>query len=237
MRFGIVVFPGSNCDHDTYHVVKHVLGQDAEFLWHGERDLRKSDCVILPGGFAHGDYLRCGALARFSPIMQEVAAFAKKGGPVLGICNGFQVLTEAGTLDGALLRNASLRFICKQVHIRVEKTDTPFTGLMKPGQVLKIPIAHMVGNYYADAETLKKLEGDGRIIFRYCSPKGEVDPDWNPNGSMGSIAGICNRARNVVALMPHPERASEPEVGSEDGLDVFKSVISTFEEVIAGGHS
>ena len=228
MKFGIVIFPGSNCDHDAYHVVKHVLGEEAVFLWHGDRDLRGSDCVILPGGFAYGDYLRCGALAKFSPVMQEVADFSAKGGPVIGICNGFQILLESGLLDGAMLRNASLRYVCKHVYVRVETDHTPFTSLIEPGRVLKIPIGHMEGNYYAPAEDVRVLEDERRIVFRYTSPTGEVDPAWNPNGAMAGIAGVCNKARNVVGMMPHPERASEAALGCEDGKLIFTSVVRAF---------
>lgn len=226
MKFGIVVFPGSNCDHDAYHVTKHVIGQEAHFLWHGDTDLAGSDCIILPGGFSYGDYLRCGALAKFSPVMREVAAFAARGGPVLGICNGFQVLLETGLLEGAMLRNASLRFVCKHVHLRVEETNTPFTRLIARGRVLRMPVAHMEGNYYADEETLKRIEAEGRVVFRYSTPDGQIDAASNPNGAARNIAGICNGARNVVGLMPHPERASEAALGSDDGRAMFDSVVA-----------
>jgi phosphoribosylformylglycinamidine synthase len=219
------VFPGSNCDHDAYHATKHVLGQDAEFLWHKDTDLKASDVLILPGGFSYGDYLRTGAIARFSPIMREVQAFAARGGPVLGVCNGFQVLLEAGLIPGAMLRNRSVKFVCAHVHIRVEQTDTPFTSLCAPGQVLKIPIAHGEGNYYADPEGVNELERNRQVIFRYVSPAGEVTKEANPNGSLRNIAGICNRARNVVGLMPHPERACESPLGSADGKIVLDSVV------------
>jgi phosphoribosylformylglycinamidine synthase len=225
MNFAIVVFPGSNCDHDAYHAVKHVLGQEAHFVWHKDASLGDADVVILPGGFAHGDYLRTGAIARFSPVMTAVQAFADRGGPVIGICNGFQVLLEAGLLPGAMLRNTDM-YRCEYVHVRVEQTDTPFTGLCAPGQVLKIPIAHGEGNYYADAETLDELERNRQVIFRYATPAGEITPAANPNGSARNIAGICNRERNVVGLMPHPERACEFALGSADGKIVLESVVN-----------
>lgn len=226
MKFGVVVFPGSNCDHDTYHAVKHVLGQPAEFLWHKDADLKGADCVVLPGGFAHGDYLRAGAIARFSPIMREVAAFAAGGGPVLGICNGFQVLLEAGLLPGAMVRNRGLKFRCEHVHVRVERTDTPFTTRCRPGGILRLPIAHGEGNYVAAADVLDTLEAQRRVVFRYTTVDGRVADEANPNGSMNAIAGICNAARNVVGLMPHPERACEPALGSADGLVLFESVVT-----------
>jgi phosphoribosylformylglycinamidine synthase len=225
MTFAIVVFPGSNCDHDAYHAVQDVLGQKAEFVWHKETDLKGADVVILPGGFAHGDYLRTGAIARFSPVMAAVRAFATAGNPVIGICNGFQVLLEAGLLPGAMLRN-DRKYRCEYVHARVEQTDTPFTSLCAPGQVLKIPIAHGEGNYYADPQTLERLERNRQVIFRYVTPQGEVTTEANPNGSLANIAGICNDARNVVGLMPHPERACEPALGSDDGKIVLESVVS-----------
>jgi phosphoribosylformylglycinamidine synthase I len=225
MKFAIVVFPGSNCDHDAYHATKHVLGQDAEFVWHKATDLNGADVVILPGGFAHGDYLRTGAIARFSPVMEPVKAFAETGNPVIGICNGFQVLLEAGLLPGAMLRNTE-KYKCEYVHARVEQTDTPFTNLCAKGQVLKIPIAHGEGNYYADPETIAGLEANRQVIFRYVSAKGDVDAQSNPNGSLNNIAGICNPARNVVGLMPHPERACESALGSADGKIVLDSVVS-----------
>jgi phosphoribosylformylglycinamidine synthase I len=226
MNFAIVVFPGSNCDHDAYHAVKHVLGQEAHFVWHKDTSLGTADVVILPGGFAHGDYLRTGAIARFSPVMTAVQAFADGGGPVIGICNGFQVLLEAGLLPGAMLRNRTLKYRCEHVHVRVEQTDTPFTGLCMPGQVLKIPIAHGEGNYYADDATLDELERNRQVVFRYTTPSGEVTAAANPNGSARNIAGICNRQRNVVGLMPHPERACELALGSGDGKVVLESVVN-----------
>jgi phosphoribosylformylglycinamidine synthase len=225
MNFAIVVFPGSNCDHDAYHAVKHVLGQEAHFVWHKDTSLGAADVVILPGGFAHGDYLRTGAIARFSPVMTAVQAFADSGGPVIGICNGFQVLLEAGLLPGAMLRNTDM-YRCEYVHARVEQTDTPFTGLCAPGQVLKIPIAHGEGNYYADDATLDELERNRQVVFRYTTPSGEVTAAANPNGSARNIAGICNRQRNVVGLMPHPERACELALGSGDGKVVLESVVN-----------
>ena len=225
MNFAIVVFPGSNCDHDAYHAVKHVLGQEAHFVWHKGTSLGAADVVILPGGFAHGDYLRTGAIARFSPVMTAVQAFADSGGPVIGICNGFQVLLEAGLLPGAMLRNTDM-YRCEYVHARVEQTDTPFTGLCAPGQVLKIPIAHGEGNYYADDATLDELERNRQVVFRYTTPSGEVTAAANPNGSARNIAGICNRQRNVVGLMPHPERACELALGSGDGKVVLESVVN-----------
>ncbi len=227
MRFAVVVFPGSNCDHDAYYAAKHVLGQEAEFVWHKETSLKGADVVILPGGFSHGDYLRTGAIARFSPVMESVTAFAAAGGPVLGICNGFQVLLEAGLLPGAMLRNADLKFHCEHVNIRVEAIDTPFTQLCRPGQVLRIPIAHGDGNYFAAPDLLRALEEQQRVIFRYVTAGGEVLPAANPNGSARNIAGICSEQRNVVGLMPHPERACERALGSADGLVVFESVVAS----------
>lgn len=225
MKFAVVVFPGSNCDHDAYHAAKHVLGQQAEFVWHKETSLAGADVVILPGGFAHGDYLRTGAIARFSPIMSEVKKFASAGGPVLGVCNGFQVLLEAGMLDGAMLRNRSLRFQCEHVFVRVEQTDTPFTIGCRRGQILGIPIAHGEGNYYAEPEVVARLEKNRQVVFRYTTAQGQVDNAANPNGSVNNIAGLCNETRNVVGLMPHPERACELAVGSADGLVLFESVL------------
>ena len=226
MKFAIVVFPGSNCDHDAYHAVKHVLKQDAEFVWHKETSLKGADVAILPGGFSHGDYLRTGAIARFSPVMNAVMDFARKGGPVLGICNGFQILLEAGMLPGAMLRNRDLKFHCEHVHIRVEQTGTPFTMNASTGQVLTIPIAHGEGNYFADPEVLQRLEASGRVVFRYCDARGLITDEANPNGAANNIAGICSESRNVVGLMPHPERACESVLGSADGLVMFESVVS-----------
>jgi phosphoribosylformylglycinamidine synthase subunit PurQ / glutaminase len=227
MTFAVVVFPGSNCDHDAYHAAKHVLGQDAAFVWHKEPSLGGADVVVLPGGFSHGDYLRTGAIARFSPVMAAVKAFAESGGPVLGICNGFQILCETGLLPGALLRNRDLKFRCEQVHVRVERIDTPFTGRASEGQVLTLPIAHGEGNYFAEPAVLDELEASGRVVFRYCDAAGAVTEAANPNGSARHIAGICNAGRNVVGLMPHPERACEPVLGSADGLLLFESVVAS----------
>jgi phosphoribosylformylglycinamidine synthase I len=227
MRFAVVVFPGSNCDHDAYYAVKHVLGAEATFVWHKETDLGGADVVILPGGFSHGDYLRTGAIARFSPVMAAVGAFAASGGPVIGICNGFQILLEAGMLPGAMLRNRGLKFRCEHVHLRVERTDTPFTALCAEGQVLEVPIAHGDGNYYAPPEVLAALEAEGRVVFRYAESDGRITDAANPNGSLHNIAGICNAARNVVGLMPHPERACEAALGSADGLVVLQSVVAS----------
>jgi phosphoribosylformylglycinamidine synthase subunit PurQ / glutaminase len=227
MKFAVVVFPGSNCDHDAYHAAQDVLGQDAEYIWHNDANLKGADVVILPGGFAHGDYLRCGAMARFSPVMREVQAFAARGGPVLGICNGFQVLLEAGLLPGAMLRNRSLKFQCEHVHIRVEQLDTPFTTACRRGQVLRIPIAHGEGNYFAEPDLVATLEANRQIVFRYTNAAGEVRDEANPNGSVAAIAGLCNEARNVVGLMPHPERACESVLGSADGLLIFESVVQS----------
>jgi phosphoribosylformylglycinamidine synthase I len=226
MKFSVIVFPGSNCDHDAYHAAKHVLGQGAEFVWHKETSLKGADVVILPGGFSHGDYLRTGAIARFSPIMSSVADFARRGGPLLGICNGFQVLLEAGLLPGAMLRNRDLKFHCEHVWVRTERTDTPFTLRASAGQVLRIPIAHGEGNYFAEPDVIQSLESSGRIVFRYCDATGRVTDAANPNGSLNNIAGICNERRNVVGLMPHPERACETALGSADGRVMFESVIS-----------
>jgi phosphoribosylformylglycinamidine synthase I len=231
MKFAVIVFPGSNCDHDAYHAARHVLGQQAEFVWHKEADLKGADIVILPGGFSHGDYLRTGAIARFSPVMKSVAEFARRGGPVLGICNGFQILLEAGMLPGAMLRNRDLKFHCEHVTIRVEQTDTPFTSRAGSGQVLRVPIAHGEGNYYAAPEILRELESSRRVVFRYCNADGQVSDASNPNGSANHIAGICNESRNVVGLMPHPERACESVLGSSDGLIMFESVVSSLSAV------
>ncbi len=225
MKFAVVVFPGSNCDHDAYHAAKHVLGQDAAFVWHKDTSLAGADVVILPGGFAHGDYLRTGAIARFSPVMASVKAFAESGGPVLGVCNGFQILLEAGLLPGAMLRNRGLKFICEHVGVKVEQTDTPFTAACTKGQVLRIPINHGEGNYFAGDDVLDALERDRRVIFRYVNAAGEAAADCNPNGAARNIAGICSERRNVVGMMPHPERACEPALGSGDGLVLFESVV------------
>ncbi len=228
MRFSVIVFPGSNCDHDAYHAATAVLGQSAELIWHKDTDLKGADVVVLPGGFAHGDYLRTGAMARFSPIMREVKAFADRGGPVIGICNGFQVLLEAGLLPGAMLRNRGLKYRCEHVHVRVEQTDTPFTSGARVGQVLRIPIGHGEGNYYAPPEALERLEANRQVILRYTTADGALDDGANPNGSVNAIAGICNETRNVVGMMPHPERACEPALGSTDGLVILQSVVAAF---------
>jgi phosphoribosylformylglycinamidine synthase len=230
MKFGVVVFPGSNCDHDAYHATKHVLGQDAEFLWHKDADLKGSDVLILPGGFSYGDYLRTGAIARFSPIMRDVQEFAARGGPVLGICNGFQILLEAGLLPGAMLRNRGVKFVCAHVNLRVEQTDTPFSCAARKGQVLRIPIAHGEGNYFATPDVLAKLEASRQVIFRYTTPQGEVTDGANPNGSANNIGGLCNDARNVVGLMPHPERACESTLGSADGLVILESAVQSIKQ-------
>ena len=231
MKFGVVVFPGSNCDHDAFYAVENALGQQASFLWHQSTDLEGSDVVILPGGFSYGDYLRTGAIARFAPIMASVRDFAERGGLVIGICNGFQILCESGLLKGALLRNANLKFQCRPVHIRVENVDTPFTNALRPGQVLKIPIAHAEGNYFADEEIIEQLMERRQIVFRYCRPDGTLADDSNPNGSLHYIAGITNRAGNVMGMMPHPERACDVLLGSIDGRYVFQSLINA----VAGG--
>lgn len=230
MKFGVVQFPGSNCDDDAYHAIGSIIGKPVDFIWHQSEQVSGFDAIILPGGFAFGDYLRTGAIARFSPVMRAVEKFARSGGLVLGICNGFQILLEAGLLPGAMLRNQQLRFLCRQVHIRVENTNTPFTCQAHEGQVLEVPIAHMEGNYFCDASTLAELERNQQVIFRYVHPDGtaagENDFDANPNGALAGIAGICNRERNVLGLMPHPERAVELPLGSADGLVIFRSIVA-----------
>jgi phosphoribosylformylglycinamidine synthase len=225
MKFGVLVFPGSNCDHDTYNVIAAVARQPVTFLWHDSENLEGADAILVPGGFAYGDYLRTGAIARFSPVMQAVKRFAAGGGLVLGICNGFQILTEAGLLPGALMRNAGLKYICKQVWLRTETADSPFTNLLSKGEVLKVPIGHMEGNYFCEPEELKRLEAEDRIAFRYSTAEGETTPEANPNGSLGNIAGILNEGRNVLGMMPHPDRSSERLLGSEDGWKVFASMV------------
>jgi phosphoribosylformylglycinamidine synthase len=226
MKFGIVTFPGSNCDYDAYHAVVDALGEEAVYLWHKDHDLRGSDVIILPGGFSYGDYLRVGAIARFSPIMREVVAHAERGAPVMGFCNGFQIMCEAGLLPGALLRNASLRFVCELVRLRVENADTQFTNRYARGQLITIPIAHGDGRYTADADTLARIEDEGRVVFRYVGGPGDADEWWSPNGSMNAIAGIVNATGNVLGMMPHPERAVDDLLGSSDGLGVFESILS-----------
>jgi phosphoribosylformylglycinamidine synthase len=233
MKFAVVVFPGSNSDRDAWYAAGPVLGEQAELVWHKDTDLGGADAVILPGGFAHGDYLRTGAVARFSPIMAAVSRFAERGGPVLGICNGFQVLLEAGLLPGAMVRNRGIKFVSRHVFVRVEQTDTPFTLACHASQVLSLPIAHGEGNYYADPATIAALEARRQVIFRYTTRAGEVTDSSNPNGSLNNIAGICNAARNVVGLMPHPERACEAALGSADGRVVLQSVVKAFAERVA----
>jgi phosphoribosylformylglycinamidine synthase subunit PurQ / glutaminase len=226
MRFGIVTFPGSNCDYDAYHAVCDQLGEEAVYLWHKDTDLAGSDVVVLPGGFSYGDYLRCGAIARFSPIMQEVAAHARRGGPVLAICNGFQIACEANLLPGALMRNASLKYVCEFRHLLVDNADTLFTSGYRQGQVVRIPVAHGEGRYVADDETLDRLEGEGRVAFRYVNREGGHDELSNFNGSLRAIAGIVSEGGNVLGMMPHPERAVDPLLGSGDGLAVFESILA-----------
>ena len=225
MKFGVIVFPGSNCDYDCYWVIKHVLRKEVDFIWHKEKNIFSYDCLILPGGFSYGDYLRTGAIARFSPVMNAVERYARDGGLIIGICNGFQVLLEAGLLPGATISNKNLQFICKSVYIRVENEKTPYTNLFHRGQVLKIPIAHNEGNYYADEKTLQALNENSQIVFRYCDKKGNVSKESNPNGAREAIAGICNKEGNILGIMPHPERASEQILGSKDGRGVFESII------------
>ncbi len=234
MRFAVVVFPGTWSDHDCQYVLRDVLGQEADLVWHREADLSGYDCVVLPGGFSYGDYLRCGAIARFSPVMEAVARHARTGRPVIGICNGFQVLCEAGLLPGVLMRNQSLQFRCEDVHLRAENVESPFTRLCAPGQVLRVPISHGEGRYYADEATLDELEAGGRVAFRYCAPDGEVAPEANPNGSLRHIAGIVNAGGNVLGMMPHPERAGERLVGGSDGLLLWRSVIEAGVAALAG---
>jgi phosphoribosylformylglycinamidine synthase I len=226
MKFGIVTFPGSNCDYDAFQAVTDVLGEEATYLWHKDHDLQGSDVVILPGGFSYGDYLRAGAIARFSPIMQEVISHAKNGGPVLGICNGFQIACEAGLLPGALMRNSHLRFVSAEVRIRVENADTMFTNLYERGEILRMPVAHGDGRYVAPAGVLEELEGEGRVIFRYADASGNISADANPNGSERNIAGIVSDAGNVLGMMPHPERACSPLLGSSDGVRLLESILA-----------
>lgn len=225
MKFGVITFPGSNCDQDAYYAVRDVLKQPVEYIWHRDTDLSGFDCVILPGGFSYGDYLRTGAVAKFSPVMNAVQEFASNGGRVIGICNGFQILCEAGLLPGALISNIGLRFICKYVNLRVENDSSDFTNLCGAGRVLRIPIAHHGGNYYADPDTLKALEDNNRVLLRYCDESGSVTESANPNGSLDNIAGIINERGNVAGMMPHPERAVEAMLGSEDGVAILKSIV------------
>ena len=227
MKFGVIIFPGSNCDHDAYWTIEQVEKQPVTFLWHDSPDLKGVDAIIVPGGFAYGDYLRTGAIAKFSPVMESVRKFAGDGGLVFGICNGFQILCEAGLLPGALMRNAGLKYVCKPVYVRVETTNTPYTHELSKGEVLQIPIGHMEGNYVCDEPTLAELKDQDRIVFRYVSRAGEITDEANPNGSLENIAGICNEGRNVLGMMPHPERAAEPELGMTDGAKVFHSLVAS----------
>jgi phosphoribosylformylglycinamidine synthase subunit PurQ / glutaminase len=231
MKFGVVVFPGSNCDHDAYHVISKVIGQPVDFIWHRDTSLEGYDCVVLPGGFSYGDYLRTGAIASLSPIMRSVVEFANRGGYVLGICNGFQILCETGLLPGALMRNASLSFVCRHVNLRVEREDTAFTRDYRKGQVISVPVAHGEGNYFCDPETLARLEGEGQVVFRYADECGDVTDVACPNGSLNNIAGIVNRAGNVLGMMPHPERAAEDALRSNDGRGVFTSLAAAIAEL------
>jgi phosphoribosylformylglycinamidine synthase len=227
MKFGVLVFPGSNCDHDTYNVIGNLVHEPVTYLWHASEDLQGCDAILVPGGFAYGDYLRTGAIAKFAPVMQSVKRFAASGGLVLGICNGFQILCESGLLPGALMRNASQHYICKQLHLRTETTNSVFTDGLTPGQVLTMPVGHMEGNYFCDADTLATLKAQDRIAFRYTTPTGEITPSANPNGSLESIAGVLSEGRNVLGLMPHPDRSSESLLGSADGLELFKAMART----------
>ncbi len=232
MKFGVVVFPGSNCDHDTYHVISKIVGQPVDFIWHKQDSVEGFDAIILPGGFSYGDYLRTGAIARFSPVMQAVKNFAEQGGLVLGICNGFQILCETGLLPGVLLRNRDLKFICEHLHVKVANTNSPYSSAYKSEQVLRIPVAHGDGNYFCDAETLAELERENRILFRYCDSAGAVTEAANINGSLNNIAGICNAKGNVLGMMPHPERAAEDALGSHDGLAMFTSMTTALRELL-----
>lgn len=227
MKFGVIVFPGSNCDHDAYHVVSKHVGQPVDFIWHKQTDLSGYDAVIIPGGFSYGDYLRAGALAKFSPVMSSLKEFATQGKFVFGICNGFQILCESGLLPGALIRNRDLHYACKHVNIKTENNQTPYTSVLDEGKVLSIPIAHAEGNYVCDDATFNELEENGQIVFRYCNENGEITDEANPNGARSNIAGICNLDRNVLGMMPHPERACEDLLGSNDGRDIFKSLTNT----------
>lgn len=225
MKFGVLVFPGSNCDHDAYWTIQQVAKQPVTFLWHESHDLENCDAILVPGGFAYGDYLRTGAIAKFSPVMESVSKFASGGGLVLGICNGFQILCEAGLLPGALTRNAGLKYVCKPVQVRVENADTPFTNACRQGEVLTIPVGHMDGNYFCDDSTLNELRRENRIVFRYCTPDGEISDAANPNGSLDNIAGVCSAGGNILGMMPHPERFSELELGGDDGFKIFSSLV------------
>ncbi|GAW92169.1 phosphoribosylformylglycinamidine synthase subunit PurQ [Calderihabitans maritimus] len=229
MKFGVVVFPGSNCDADVKYVLEEVMKQPTDYIWHQETSVEGYDCIILPGGFSYGDYLRTGAIARFSPIMKAVEEFADRGGLVLGICNGFQILLEAGLLPGAMKINDDLQFHCHYTYLRVENNRTPFTNLLQEKQVIRIPIAHGEGNFYADEETLRELEENGQVVFRYCTPEGEITPEANPNGSVNNIAGICNKDRNILGMMPHPERCAEEILGGTDGSLIFASILEWWE--------
>ena len=229
MKFGVVVFPGSNCDADCLHAIKVVTGQPVEYIWHKSGSVDGFDCIVLPGGFSYGDYLRCGAVARFSPVMTPVIDFAQRGGLLLGICNGFQILTEAGLLPGALHRNKNLQFLCHDTHLRIENNQTPFTSLATAGQGIRVPIAHGEGNYYADTATIQQLEENKQVLFRYCDPQGEITPAANPNGSVNNIAGICNRQGNVLGMMPHPERCAEDILGNTNGQLIFQSLLQQWQ--------
>ena len=231
MRFGVVVFPGSNCDYDCWWAIKEVTGEKVDFIWHKEENITGFDCIVLPGGFSYGDYLRTGAIARFSPVMKKIKEFAERGGLVIGICNGFQILLEAGLLPGAMRKNKHLLFICKYIYLRVENPDTPFTNLCKKGQFLRIPIAHFEGNYYATPYTLSALKKNNQIIFRYCDKEGEITDKANPNGSLDAIAGICNEKGNILGMMPHPERSCESILGSEDGKLIFQSIVTNRKQI------
>jgi phosphoribosylformylglycinamidine synthase subunit PurQ / glutaminase len=225
MKFGVIIFPGSNCDHDAYWTIEHVAKQPVTFLWHESHDLENCDAIIVPGGFAYGDYLRTGAIAKFSPVMQSVKKFGDNGGLVLGICNGFQILCEAGLLPGALMCNVGLKYVCKPVQVRIENTDTAFTNACHKGEVLTIPVGHMSGNYFCDDHTLAGLRRENRIVFRYATAEGQITPEANPNGSLDNIAGICSPGHNVLGMMPHPERSAEPELGCSEGFKIFQSMV------------
>lgn len=230
MNFGVVVFPGSNCDQDCLYVIKDILNQPVEYIWHRDMKLESFDCIVLPGGFSYGDYLRTGAIARFSPIIKEIPEFIRQGKAVIGICNGFQILLEAGLLPGAMLRNRNIHFICRYVYIRVENSETPFTNLCRNGQILRMPIAHNEGNYNIDDKGLQELNENRQVVFRYCNSEGEITDESNPNGTLDNIAGIMNKEGNLLGIMPHPERSSESLLGSEDGLFIFKSIVRWLEK-------